>query len=56
MSLTESKKRDFVTQLLVIMQQKATLLSDKGFDPTAKIAQLQQELLAADEAEGIPLA
>lgn len=52
MSLTESKKRDFVTQLVVIMQQNAQLLSDKGFDPQAKIAQLEQELLTADEAEG----
>jgi len=50
--ITESKKRDFVTQLVVIMQQNAQLLSDKGFDPTAKIAQLQQEILTADEAEG----
>lgn len=50
--ITESKKRDFVTQLTVIMQQNAQLLSDKGFDPTAKIAQLQQEILTADEAEG----
>lgn len=52
MSLTESKKRDFVTQLIVIMQQNAQSLTDKGFDPAAKIAQLQQEMVAADEAEG----
>jgi hypothetical protein len=50
--INESKKRDFVTQLAVIMQQNAQLLSDKGFDPTAKITQLQQEALTADEAEG----
>ena len=52
MSLNESKKRDFVTQLIVIMQQNAQLLSDRGFDPAAKITQLQQEMQAADEAEG----
>jgi hypothetical protein len=34
------------------MQQNAQLLNDKGFDPSAKITQLQQEILAADEAEG----
>lgn len=51
MSLNESKKRDFVSQLVVIMEQNAQLLSDKGFDPTAKIQQLQQELTAAEEAE-----
>lgn len=50
--INESKKRDFVTQLIVVMQQNAELLSDKGFDPTAKIAQLQQEILTAEEAEG----
>lgn len=52
MSLTESKKRDFVSQLVVILQQNTQLLADKGFDPTAKITQLQTELVAADEAEG----
>jgi len=52
MSLTESRKRDFVTQLIVIMEQNAQSLSDKGFDPTAKIEVLKQEMTAADEAEG----
>ena len=50
-NLTESRKRDFVTQLIVIMEQNAQLLSDKGFDPANKIDQLKQELTAADEAE-----
>jgi hypothetical protein len=52
MSLNESKKRDFVTQLIVIMEQNAQSLSDKGFDPANKIAQLKEEMTAADEAEG----
>ncbi|WP_297086096.1 hypothetical protein [uncultured Draconibacterium sp.] len=51
-NLTESKKRDFVQQLIVILQQNTSLLSDKGFDPTAKITQLQTELTTADDAEG----
>ena len=51
-SLNESKKRDFVSQLIVIMEQNAQLLSDKGFDPEAKIAQLKLELTSADESEG----
>ena len=50
--MTEGKKRDFVTQLIVIMEQNAQLLTDKGYDPANKIAQLKQELTAADEAEG----
>lgn len=52
MSLNESKKRDFVTQLIVIMEQNAQLLIDKGFDPMAIIARLKTELAAADQAEG----
>lgn len=51
-NLTESKKRDFVQQLIVILQQNASLLTDKGFDPTAKITQLQSLLADADDAEG----
>lgn len=50
-NLTESKKRDFVSQLIVIMEQNAQLLSDKGFDPANKIDQLKQELTAADDSE-----
>ncbi|WP_159518741.1 hypothetical protein [Sunxiuqinia indica] len=52
MSLNESKKRDFVSQLIVVLDQNAQLLTDKGFDPTAKIDQLKAELTAADDAEG----
>ena len=52
MSLTESKKRDFVSQLIVILQQNSELLADKGFDPTTKISNLQEELAIADDAEG----
>ncbi len=51
-SLNESKKRDFVTQLIVIMEQNAQLLTDKGFDPAAKIASLKEQMTAADDAEG----
>jgi hypothetical protein len=52
MSLNESKKRDFVTQLIVIMEQNAELLTSKGYEPRAKIAQLQAEIDATDQAEG----
>ena len=50
-NLTESKKRDFVTQLITIIEQNAQLLTDKSFDPKNKIEQLKQEMTAADEAE-----
>jgi hypothetical protein len=50
--MNESGKRDFVSQMITILQQNATLLTDKGFDPTAKVTQLQTELTTADDAEG----
>lgn len=50
--MNESGKRDFVSQMITILEQNTTLLSDSGFDPTAKITQLQTELSAADTAEG----
>ena len=50
--MTESGKRDFISQVITILQQNATLLKDKGFDPAAKITELQAEFTAADEAEG----
>lgn len=52
MSLNESKKRDFVTQLVVIMEQNGKLLSDKGYDPAGKIKQLKEEITAVEKAEG----
>ena len=51
-NLTEGKKRDFVTQLIVIMEQNAELLIDKGYNPENKLTELKQELTLADEAEG----
>ncbi len=52
MSLTESKKRDFISMLIVILEQNGELIADKGFDPTNKIAQLKEELAITDQAEG----
>jgi len=50
--MNESGKRDFVSQMITVMQQNATLLTDSGFEPTVKITQLQGELVVADDAEG----
>ena len=52
MSLTESKKRDFITQLIVIMDQNSELLAAKGYDPIVKINQLKAEIASTDQAEG----
>lgn len=50
--MNESGKRDFVRQMITILQRNTSVLSDAGFDPVAKITQLTTELSAADEAEG----
>lgn len=50
-SLNESKKRDFITQLIVIMEQNAPLLTNKGFDPTAKLSQLKAEKASVEMTE-----
>lgn len=52
MSLNEAKKRDFISMLIVILEQNGELIADKGFDPTNKIVQLKEELAGADQAEG----
>ena len=51
MSLKESEKRDFITQLIVIMEQNGELLAGKGYDPINKITQLKEELAITDQAE-----
>ncbi len=50
--LNDSKKRDFISQLIVIMQQNGELLGGKGYDPASKINQLKEEMEIADQAEG----
>jgi hypothetical protein len=50
--ITESKKRDFITQLIAIIADNSQLLTDKGFDPASKITVLkdQEELVEGSEA------
>lgn len=50
-TLSESKKRDFVSQMITLLEQNAQLLSDKGYDPQNKIDELKTQLSAADDAE-----
>ncbi len=50
--LNDARRRDFVSQLIVILEQNASLLTEKGFDPTTKITQLKEELTTADDTEG----
>lgn len=50
--LTESKKRDFNTQIIKIMEKNSQLLIEKGYDPAMKIEELndQEDLVEASEA------
>ena len=50
--LNDSKRRDFVAQFVVILEQNAQLFTAKGYDPTAKIAELKEQIVQSDQAEG----
>lgn len=51
-TLNEKESRDFVSQMIVMVNQNASTLTDAGFDPTARVSALQTKLQTADEAEG----
>ena len=50
-NMSEGKKRDFVSQMITLLEQNAQLLTDKGYNPENKINELKTELSATDEAE-----
>lgn len=50
-TLSESKKRDFVSQMIVLITQNKQRVVDKGYDPENKIEELKTLLTTADEAE-----
>ncbi len=50
-SLSEARKRDFINQLLLAMENQTVVLTDAGFDPTTKIAGLKLKSDDADNAE-----
>jgi hypothetical protein len=51
MSLTESKKRDFISMLIVILEQNAELLATRGYDPAIKLTQLKAQKASVDMTE-----
>uniref|UniRef100_UPI003217178C hypothetical protein n=1 Tax=uncultured Draconibacterium sp. TaxID=1573823 RepID=UPI003217178C len=51
-TLNEKESRDFVSQVIVMVNQNAGLLTDAGFDPTSRVGTLQGKLQTADDAEG----
>ncbi len=50
-SLTEAKKRDFVAQIISLINEGSTTLIEKGFDPTLKLGELNTKKEVADKAE-----
>ena len=50
-SFSESRKRDFVSQLILTMEQKSSEFIAAGYVPTSKIDELKQQSAAADAAE-----
>lgn len=49
----EAKKRDFVSQIIVFMEQNGHLFTEKGFDPTHRIQQLKTKKGLADQTQAI---
>jgi hypothetical protein len=51
-TLNEKESRDFVSQVIVIVDQNTSLLTDAGFDPTSRSGGLKTKLQTADDSEG----
>ncbi|MDU9051134.1 MAG: hypothetical protein Q3M30_20010 [Candidatus Electrothrix sp. Rat3] len=49
--MNDPKKRDFVTQMISLMESEKDALTDKGFNPTDRLAGLTDKKQAADSAE-----
>ena len=50
-TLSEAKKRDFVSQIISLLNEESTKLVDKGFDPSKIIKDLVNKNEASDKAE-----
>jgi hypothetical protein len=51
MSLNEAGKRDFVSQMITLMEEEQATMTEKGFDPAAKIESLKTKEENANKAE-----
>ncbi|MEN8122730.1 MAG: hypothetical protein ABFS35_20485 [Bacteroidota bacterium] len=51
-TLNEKEKRDFVEQVIVILEQQASEFITAGFDPANRTTGLKEKKTTADEAEG----
>lgn len=49
--MSESVKRDFVKQMIAVIESNQATLTGKGFDPTSKLDTLKASSAAASQAE-----
>lgn len=49
--MNEAKKRDFVSQMISLVEEETAVLTEKGFDLTTKIEDLKTKKTGADKAE-----
>jgi len=50
-NMSEAKKRDFVQQLITLLEQNVELLTEKGYNPENKIQELNTQLTTTKDAE-----
>lgn len=51
MGMNESKKRDFIGQMIGVIESNQTSLTGAGFDPATKLADLKTKYTSAQAAE-----
>ena len=49
--MNESDKRDFISQIISLVEERKSILTEKGFDPTTKLDELKIKNLESDNAE-----
>jgi hypothetical protein len=49
--MSEAKKRDFVAQIISLVNEEQEVLIEKGYDPTARVDELKIKKTTADTAE-----
>ncbi|WP_420209285.1 hypothetical protein [Candidatus Electronema sp. JC] len=49
--MNEAKKRDFVAQIISLVEKEQAALTAQGFDPAARLADLKIKKTDADQAE-----
>jgi hypothetical protein len=49
--MNEAKKRDFVSQIISLLEEEKTNLTENGFDPTNRVNGLREKKTQSDSAE-----